>query len=361
MWLVWHAPHVVCAWTTLHDVPPGRQPIFAPGALTVCASGETIRSIQANFYEERGLGFQFDVVDVPSIVTSTLSHIEDAIPAIRFNFSQQIAHATCDVTISVDYSLPLNVLASASPTIDTTDKLITSAQIFVSPHHCWYANSAPCVLSHGAMRLMSDTYSYAALAAAAMLPSGVWFASRIRFGRGWYRQLRPDVGAWISACSVALGIYIYLAILRPCRDCHNFELTMLHEMGHVLGLGHSDQRTNYRIAECVEGGWGMPNLTTLPAWDCAERATDDCPVMMSKPSRGRAPCLTLDDIEGLRSLYSHACAGEVSCQDAIDALSAIRLIANVAFILALVALFMCGMRVACGTRATHRREGSPVP
>jgi len=96
----------------------------------------------------------------------------------------------------------------------------------------------------------------------------------------------------------------YYRIFLPCYDCYDFEATIAHEVGHVLGFHHPD--AEFEINLQATQGQRMGNATCWRALDHVELAPDkdlgDSIMYSMTTSRDRT-CLTSDDLEGLNYLY----------------------------------------------------------
>ena len=148
---------------------------------------------------------------------------------------------------------------------------------------------------------------------------------------------------WLIFCPA-----FYFRVFLPCWDCYDFESTVAHEIGHVLGFHHPDQlwelnlNSNRSMASCatpavyehlvaqesqcdpspfVVGGapspppppppWG-PSTCCFPyAMDYVYlNQTQDikASIMFSTTTHRSRTCLSADDLEGLNFLYP-VCSG----------------------------------------------------
>ena len=108
--------------------------------------------------------------------------------------------------------------------------------------------------------------------------------------------------AWTGVFAPPL---LYWGALVPCVHCYDFVATMVHEAGHLLGLGHPDEGDKNR---CGCGGAARACNATRTA------------VMHSDLQRRTTSCPQPDDANGARSLYApHACADPVWCYETHEA------------------------------------------
>jgi len=101
----------------------------------------------------------------------------------------------------------------------------------------------------------------------------------------------------------------YWRIFLPCVDCYDFEATIAHEVGHVLGFHHPDAEWELNLNARLE----MNASTCERAMDyvhlnLTEGKKDS--IMYSMTTNRDRTCLTADDLEGLNYLYP-SCEGAV--------------------------------------------------
>ena len=105
----------------------------------------------------------------------------------------------------------------------------------------------------------------------------------------------------IWACFLAPPLILWGSLV-PCLQCHNFEILMMHEIGHVLGLGHPEDEPN----QC-----GCGNYTT-----CADLG--DIKVMSSTIKNRPYACLSQDDVDGVKSIHGGSCSEDLKCYETVD-------------------------------------------
>ena len=115
--------------------------------------------------------------------------------------------------------------------------------------------------------------------------------------------LSPCTNVLIIFCLTFPPIF-YDRIFLPCSECYDFEAAVAHEVGHVLGFSHPDQRPNENLVAGIECTVG--NATCRDPFACAAvRAYEesDESIMHSLTRHSPRTCLSEADMSGLHFLY----------------------------------------------------------
>lgn len=158
----------------------------------------------------------------------------------------------------------------------------------------------------------------------------------------WRRILLP-IAAFAVSVTVLQAAYAFLS----CFPCHSLQLTLFHEIGHIMGLGHVDELGNQNWCSNCSG------TRTI----CSQR-----PSLMQSQIRDSVSdeCLLQDDVDGVRWLFD-ACgdedddSGSSRCVAASrsGSLSPLHLCVALA---AAVAVFVTILQVLCGIYIGRRRR-----
>ena len=111
----------------------------------------------------------------------------------------------------------------------------------------------------------------------------------------------PRILVWVVVLAVPM---LALGSLLPCLSCYDFTAIMIHEVGHVLGFGHSNDANLTQTCGC--GG---------DARLCAEVVSDTGSVMHSVAQRRNTLCLSQDDVDAVRSIYGGVCGDPIWCYE----------------------------------------------
>jgi hypothetical protein len=96
----------------------------------------------------------------------------------------------------------------------------------------------------------------------------------------------------------------YFTVFLPCYECHDFEATIAHEAGHVLGFHHPDSQTGQNLV--LKRPLNEVSYCADPLYRdvvLREHPVDEDTIMMSQTDHRPRTCLTQDDYNGLHALY----------------------------------------------------------
>lgn len=107
--------------------------------------------------------------------------------------------------------------------------------------------------------------------------------------------------ARIVAWSVLLSQPLVVMTIVPCIICYDFVTVLMHEVGHGLGLMHSNDETAQNFCGCQDA---MQPCGTNDSF---------ANVMHATFQHRSSACLSRDDVDGLRTLWGGRCEDPVWC------------------------------------------------
>lgn len=137
----------------------------------------------------------------------------------------------------------------------------------------------------------------------------------------------------LTFCAVFLPTF-YFDVFLPCYECHDFEATIAHEAGHLLGFHHPDSYPARNLVSSAgfDAGRGCDDPLFLN-YERGEFLKGSDTLMMSQAAHRPRTCLTQDDYDGLHALYP-LCPPRVnqvpSCSKLIRYTGVVRLVVSVA-------------------------------
>ena len=227
------------------------------------------------FYEDTLLTWRaFGCEDVRTSVRRAFDEWQYNTPGIRF---YEVADpSAAQMSVSAEYLS--NTTLARWRSVD--------AIIEIDEGTCWYTDQSFCsgVIEHSTL-----------------IWSLLVFVWVITFGFGGYFVYSParrgDILARVAnwAVFISCPIVLFTAVL-PCAVCYDFKYTMMHEIGHALGFGHTNETGLKQSCGCGA------NRTECTLTD--ERMMDS--IMYNHIQHTASSCLSRDDVDGLRTIYGPA-------------------------------------------------------
>ena len=161
----------------------------------------------------------------------------------------------------------------------------TTHDEIVLSRSCWYADRTFC-------KAISNIPQPVALATIIAVLQVITVMPLIFIKRTQLRKV-------LSTALISQYIILYV-IVWPCLTCFDLETSMMHEIGHFMGIGHSDDKKAGHLCGCQQY---VKNGT------CSSKDS----IMHSKFSHKYTACLSRDDVDAARTLHGGVCDAPVYC------------------------------------------------
>lgn len=276
-------PSLIFAWTKL---PVSLEYTF--DAIHYFIDPHFCGQVLSHLYEDTVLTWStFDCGDLHTLIRDAFDEWQHN-SMITF---REVAHPK-DSTITIRASS--NMSTSAIAAALSKDRII-----LINDDTCWYTDRSFCAA------VVEHTFLIW------MLLIIVWSLTGII---GTYFIVNPlsRVDAIFRVANWAVFIacpFILFSALFPCTYCYDLKMTLMHEVGHILGYGHSNTQQSQQQCGCAAT---KHSCTLTPAEELES-------IMFSQAKRTSRACLSRNDVDGLREHFGNdlACGDPVLCYENI--------------------------------------------
>ena len=310
---------VSLGWISVRSEPPGLY----NNTLTYALSDTFCSDLIPHFWEDRLLSFKtIDCGYLSQSVRAAFDAWHHNIPEIVFVETSQ---DNARVLISAN-TMDMNTLAIAQGVWTPLSTIQTTMHIQLDDTSCWLTDSSFC---HEVV--IQETFVYTVLGT-------VWGISTVFVGVILclpYNRVDAifRLVAWSNFFAAPLVLW---GAIVPCLQCYDFVTTVVHEIGHLLGLGHADDA--FQMCGCGSA-----------ADICNSSLLEESPVMWSSILKREKACPAQNDVDGIRTLYHGNCNASLWCYDSTSYAGFARMAVALVYSFTLSWVMVCLRTFACRT------------
>lgn len=297
-----------------------------------------------HFHEDSLLSWQhFGCEDLQTMLRKAFDVWEHN-SAVSFDETFDRTRASLVVDVDEGYGYDSDTIAYYTGPLPTIPN--STAMIRLHPDRCWYTDHEFCYIVHRHYDLFIGGLVTMFTASLLFLGFVVCQTSTRRIDS----VLRLIV--WTLVFTPPL---VYVSTVRPCEQCHDFMMVLMHEVGHALGLHHPDVVSSDLQHRC---GCKENAVLTLDFPELCTAIVNPESIMFSTAPHRAMACLSRDDVDAVRTLYGGACDEHVRCYQVVHVAS----LSRIAIALVYSFVFSWGVVVLrnLAGRAWRRRRGSGV-